>query len=76
MAKIEYQKIINLLDNINNQPSESKKRNWLEVDDDACRTYAPNIQIRFKTTMLNSSLYDYSDAYIPVKGTIYWSRIG
>ena len=76
MAKIEYQKIINLLDNMNNQPSESKKRNWLEVGDDACRTYAPNIQIRFKTTMLNSSLYDYSDAYILVKGTIYWSRIG
>ena len=29
-----------------------------------------NSQIKFKTTMLKSSLCDYSDAYILVKGTI------
>ena len=32
--------------------------------------YSPNKQIRFKTTMLRSSLCDYSDAYILVKGNI------
>ena len=32
--------------------------------------YNTNIQIKFKTTMLKSSLYYYSDAYILFKGTI------
>ena len=31
--------------------------------------YNVNSQIKFKTTMLKSSLCDYSDAYILVKGT-------
>ena len=29
-----------------------------------------NADIKFKTTMLRSNLYDYADAYILVKGTI------
>ena len=33
-------------------------------------TYNENKTIRFKTPMLRSSLCDYSDAYILVKGTI------
>ena len=33
-------------------------------------TYSINKQIRFKTAMLRSSLCDYSDAYILVKGNI------
>ena len=33
-------------------------------------TYSVNCQIKFKTTILKSSLCDYSDAYILVKGTI------
>ena len=33
-------------------------------------TYGVNSQIKFKTTMLKSSLCDYSDVYILVKGTI------
>ena len=33
-------------------------------------TYNENKSIRFKTPMLRSSLCDYSDAYILVKGTI------
>ena len=31
---------------------------------------------RFKTTMLNSSLWDYSDTYILVKGTITITEAG
>ena len=38
--------------------------------DDVRGVYYPNKQIRFKTTMLRSSLCDYSDAYILVKGNI------
>ena len=51
---MEYQKIINLL-------------NWFEIkwwiERKVCN-------IRFKTSMTRSNLYDYSDGYILVKGTI------
>ena len=32
--------------------------------------YSPNKQIRFKTVMLRSILFDYRDAYVLVKGNI------
>ena len=38
--------------------------------DDTRGTYYTHSQIKLKTTMLKSSLYDYSDAYILEKGTI------
>ena len=67
---MEYQKIANLLDNASNQPSKFRTRNWVEINDDIRGAYSPNKQIRFKTSMLRSSLCDYSDAYILVKGNI------
>ena len=66
---MEYQKIRNLLDNASNQPSKFRTRNWVEINDEPRGTYTSK-SIRFKTTMLRSSLYDYADAYILVKGTI------
>ena len=67
---MQYQKIINLLDNKPNQPSKFSAKNWVEIYDDSRGTYNTNSQIKFKTSMLKSSLCDYSDAYILVKGTI------
>ena len=68
---MEYQKIANLIDdNMLNQPSKFRTRNWIEINDESRGAYNVNSQIKFKTTMLKSSLCDYSDAYIPVKGTI------
>ena len=67
---MEYHKIINLLDDAPNQPSKFKTKNWVEINDALRGTYNTNAQIKFKTTMLNSSLCDYSDAYILVKGNI------
>ena len=68
---MEYQKIANLLDdNKSNQPSKFKTKNWVEINDESRGTYNVNSQIKFKTTMLKSSLCDYSGAYILVKGTI------
>ena len=32
---MEYQKIINLLDDTTNQPSECKTRNWVEMNDES-----------------------------------------
>ena len=67
---MEYQKIINLLDNTPSQPSKFRTQNWVEIYDDAYGTYNTNGQITFKTMMLKSSLCDYSNAFILVKVTI------
>ena len=68
---MEYQKIANLIDDdASNQPSKFRTRNWVEINDESRAAYNVNSQIKFKTTMLKSSLCDYSDAYILVKGTI------
>ena len=64
---MEYQKTENLLNDGSNKSSKFRTKNWAEINDDV---YSPNKQIRFKTAMLRSSLCDYSDAYILVKGNI------
>ena len=67
---MEYQKIANLLDNASNQPSKFRTENWVEINDESRGGYTTGSDIKFKTTMLRSSLCDYADAYILVKGTI------
>ena len=67
---MEYQKIANLINDTPNQPSKFRTRNWVEINDESRGAYNVNSQIKFKTTMLKSSFFDYSDAYIRVKGTI------
>ena len=60
-----------MLDNASsNQPSKFKTKNWIEINDESRGTYNVNSQIKFRTTMLKSSLCDHSDAYILVNGTI------
>ena len=53
-----------------NQPSKFRTKNWVGISDESRGAYNVNRQIKFKTTMLKSSLCDCSDAYILVKGTI------
>ena len=67
---MEYQKISNLLDNTSNQTSKFRTKNSVETNDESRGRYFVNRQINFKTSMLISSLCDYSDAYILVKGNI------
>ena len=67
---MECQRTTNLLNNASNKPSKLRTRNWFEINDDIRGAYPANKQIRFKTAMLRSSLCDYSDAYILVKGNI------
>ena len=67
---MEYQKIANLIDGTSNQPSKFRTRNWVEINDESRGAYNVNSQIKFKTTILKSSLCGYSAAYILVKGTI------
>ena len=67
---MEYQKIANLIDDTSNQRSKIRTKNLVEINDESRGAYNVNSQIKFKTTMLKSSLCDYSDAYILVKGRI------
>ena len=67
---MKYQKIINLLDNTSNLPSKLKTKNWVEINDESQGMYNKDNQIRYKTSMLRSSLCDYSNAYTLVKETI------
>ena len=56
-----------MLNDGSNKPSKFRTRNWVEINDEARGTYSHNKQIK---SMLRSSLCDYSDAYILVKGNI------
>ena len=59
-----------MLDNAPNHSSKFRTKNWVKINDDSHGTYNTNSQIKFKTSMLESSLCYYSDAYILVKGNI------
>ena len=63
---MEYQKIINLLDDTTNQPSKFRTRRWVEINNESNGW----INTRFKTFIIKSNLCDYRDAYIIVKGSI------
>ena len=39
---MEYQKIINLLENASNQPSKFRTKNWVEVNDGSRGPYSAN----------------------------------
>ena len=43
---MEYQKITNLLDNKNEQPSKFRTKNWAVVNDDANKNYDVRRQIK------------------------------
>ena len=70
---MEYDEINNLLLSEDNEMREQLSkfitREYVRVNS-LLSTYNENKSIRFKTPMLRSSLCDYSDAYILVKGTI------
>ena len=67
---MEYKRIINLLDDTPIQPTKFRTNNWVEINDDSRKTYNTSSQVKFKTLMLRSSLCDYIDPCILVKGTV------
>ena len=70
--KMEFQKMVNFL----NRTSDDKDlprfvtKKWNEVYDQSGGNYNVNKEIRIKTSMLRCDLYDYSDAYIVMKGNV------
>ena len=78
---MEYRKIINLLEDTANQPSNFKTRNWVEINGESRGDYDEddenininddkNNNIKLQTPIISSLLCDYRDAYILVKGII------
>ena len=65
---MEHYKISKLLNDSTVSKFVTKK--WVEGNDLSSGKYSDNKNIRFKTSMLRSNLYDYSDPYIVVKGRI------
>ena len=48
---MEYHNMINSIDNISNQSSKFRTKNWVEINDELREAYDTNHQIKFETTM-------------------------
>ena len=64
---MEYQKIINLLDDTTNQRSKFRTTNWVETNDESRETYNTNNKIIFKTSTIRLNLCDYRGASYMLK---------
>ena len=67
---METQKIVNLLNGSDNESSKFTTKKWYIIDNESNRNYSKDEAIKFLTRSIESSLYDYSDAYILVTGNI------
>ena len=67
---METQKIVNLLTDTDNENSKFATKKWYVVDSESKGNCSPINEINFLTSLLESSLCDYSDAYILVTGNI------
>ena len=68
---MKYQNITNLLGTMPDDVPRCITKKWIEVHVHAVMLkIRSSKQIRFKTSMLRSDVYDFSDLYIVMKGTI------
>ena len=67
---MEVQKIINLLNSSDNENSKFAKKKWYIIDNKLNGNYSHKNTIKFLTKLIESSLCDYSDAYILITGNI------
>ena len=67
---METQKIVNLLNGSDNENSKFATKKWYVIDSESKGNYSHENPIKFLTNSLESSLCDYSDAYILVTGNI------
>ena len=67
---METQKIVNLLNNSENEYSKFATKKWYVIDSESKGNYSHENSIKFLTNSLESSFCDYSDAYILVTGNI------
>ena len=67
---MERQKIVNLLNDSDNENSTFAAKKWYIIDSESKGNYSYENPIKFLTKSIESSLCDYSDAYILVTGNI------
>ena len=67
---METQKIVNLLHGSDNENSKFATKKWYVIDSESNGNYSKDEEIKFLTRSIESSLCDYSDAYILVTGNI------
>ena len=67
---METQKTVNLLDGTDNENTKFATKKWYVIDRESKGNYSSKNPIKFQTNSLESSLCDYSDAYILVTGNI------
>ena len=67
---METQKIVNLLNGSDNENSKFATKKWYIIDNESKGNYSHHNPIKFLTKSIESSLCDYSDAYILVTGDI------
>ena len=69
---MEFQNIVNFLGITSDNKDLPKfvTKTWIQVYDQSQGYYDVNKEIRIKTSMLRSDLFDFSDAYIVVTGNI------
>ena len=60
---MENQKIVNLLNDIDDENSKFATKKWYVINDGSEGNYSPDNEMRFLTSSLKSSLCDYSDTY-------------
>ena len=59
-----------MLNDSNNENSKFATKKWYIIDSEAKSNYLPDNDVKLLTSSLESSLCDYSDAYILVTGNI------
>ena len=67
---METQKIVNLLNGSENEYSKFATKKWYVIDSDSNGNYSHENLIKFLTKSIESSLCDYSDAYVLVTGDL------
>ena len=67
---METQKIVNLLNGSDNENSKFAAKKWNIIDSETKNNCSLDNRRKFLTSSLESSLCDYFDAYILVKGNI------
>ena len=65
---MKTQKIVNLLNSSENEYSKFGTEKWYIIDSETKGSYSHYNPIKFSTGSLESSLCEYSDAYILVTG--------
>ena len=67
---METQKIAHFLNGSDNEKPKFATKKWYVIDSESKGVYSHHDPIKFLTKSIESSLCDYSDAYISVTGNI------